>query len=289
MKRPRAVEHAVGLEDPTLLRCGGRCSFSHLVLECVQAHQPEVDVTEVFGHVYSWLMARRERSAVRPVNATIVRVTGVPLAYVFPRPHRHWPGMSIVELCASSFLDPAPTSVACSENAPREHATTPHGFLSRFSRCATSVKPPKPRRVNTKQRTIPAELAAVTVGQQEADIRRLCDVLELRREDWPVSASVDAGAPPQDDVVRRWVGLRAAARMRPYEIIRMLKWGVVQPGIWLVCCLANRLDGWVWEMTGEYPKESVSCIRRCLIATRGIVESDPLWQHARNILRRRRD
>ena len=131
-------------------------------------------------------------------------------------------------------------------------------------------------------------MAEVTLAQQEADIQRICQVLSLRRDEWPVRAEAAAGRPPPDDVLRRWLALRDTAVFRPYEIIRLLRWGVVQPGIWLVCCLASRLDGWRWDVKGEYPRESALCFRRALIATRGVTEHDALWQRARDVLRRSR-
>ena len=132
-RTPESVEEA--LMDPALLCLGTRCSFSHLVLEQVRGQVPAASVADVFVRIAAWLEARNRRHTVRHVHAVVQEEAGVPLAYVFARPHRQWPGAVVVDQCASSIVHGLRgKGVEPPVVARRPPTADAHAFLARFSR-----------------------------------------------------------------------------------------------------------------------------------------------------------
>ena len=122
---------------------------------------------------------------------------------------------------------------------------------------------------------------AIGEEQQEQDIRRLCEVTKVSYEEWPAKPIHDD--PPSADVLRRWNGMPERKKWKVHQLVQAMGW-TSSFDSYLLIALGSKLDHWDW-MTGNngYPKSAGHCLRRALLATRGLAGS-PILSRVRRAL-----
>ena len=268
-KRPRrAVLTALAADT-----CGTRVSLSHAMLRRCAAPADDAAATPdareppspaaVFRSVATWVAARRLNVLVRhlPVDDT-ADATTLPVVYVFDKPHRAYLGERHLEQCAdyvqrrTTEAAEVVTTESVGPATSSSSAELVRSFLSRFHTAAPQT---------------PEALRQISVEQQQCDIERLCTRLGVPLGSWPAVPCERAGAPPATAaVVRKWLATPDEEMIKPGRLVQLLGWGNVDPGLLVLMCMTNKLDGWQWPMNSSYPKAATWCLRRALVATRGL-------------------
>ena len=122
---------------------------------------------------------------------------------------------------------------------------------------------------------------AIGLEQQEQDIRRLCEVTNVSYEEWPAKPIQDD--PPSADILRRWNAMPERKKWKVHQLVQTMGW-TSSFDSYLLIALGSKLDHWDW-MTGNhgYPKSAGRCLRRALLATRGLAGS-PILSRVRRAL-----
>ena len=258
----------------TLLR-SGRYSISASMLDHTNqvVDREPLSAEEVFPVVHQWFENRKDRVGICAVDVrTAPNASLLPEVFGWPSGHRHHFAGTRHEEQLRQHVDAtlrpsvSASAIEVSDARTEQDSVGPTATLS----CSFLRPPPS---TSIRQ--------AIGCEQQEQDIRRLCQVTSVSYEEWPAKPIHDE--PPSADVIRRWNALPGHKKWKVHQLVQSMGW-TSPVDSYLLVALGTKLDRWEW-ITGNngYPKSAGHCLRRALLATRGL-EGSPVMSRVRRAL-----
>ena len=256
----------------TLLR-NSRYSISAAVLAHMNqvVNEEPLSAEDVFPEVHQWFENRKDRVGICAIDVrTTPNASLLPEVFGWPAWHRcRFEGSHHEEQLrqhVTEALRPWVWVMEISNGKPKQEPVGPTAI--------SFLRPPPSTSIRR----------AISCKQQEQDIQRLCEVTKVSYEEWPAKPIHDE--PPSADVLQRWNAMSDKKKWTLHKLVRTMGW--TDPfDSHLLVALGSKLDQWECiHVNGKnsYPKSAGRCLRRALLATRGL-KGSPIVSQIRHALR----